>query len=82
MHDTPKLPDSPDAGETFVHKRRGTSYLVLGRAALQAAKPVSDDQELVVYLGEDGRLWARPVDEFYDGRFEKVGPPKPDLARS
>jgi hypothetical protein len=62
-----------DAGIKFRHRVRGTSYTVLGRAVLQTNQPVSDEQELVVYAGPDGRLWVRPVSEFYDGRFEKLG---------
>jgi hypothetical protein len=62
-----------DAGMKFKHRKRGTSYTVLGRAVLQTNQPVSDEQELVVYAGADGRLWVRPVSEFYDGRFEKLG---------
>jgi hypothetical protein len=66
-------PGERDAGMTFKHRVRGTSYTVLGRAVLQTTQPVSDEQELVVYAGADGRLWVRPVSEFYDGRFEKLG---------
>jgi hypothetical protein len=62
-----------DAGMKFKHRKRGTSYTVLGRAVLQTNQPVSDEQEVVVYAGADGRLWVRPVSEFYDGRFEKLG---------
>jgi hypothetical protein len=65
-------PGQRDAGISFRHRARGTSYTVLGRAVLQANEPVSDEQELVVYAGADGRLWVRPVGEFYDGRFEKL----------
>jgi hypothetical protein len=66
-----KLTGSPVAGETYRHKRRGGTYTVVGRATLQAGEPVGDNQELVVYLGEDGQLWARSSNEFLDGRFEK-----------
>jgi hypothetical protein len=62
-----------DAGMRFKHRVRGTCYTVLGRAVLKTKQPVSDEQELIVYVGADGRLWVRPLAEFYDGRFEKLG---------
>jgi hypothetical protein len=65
-------PGQCEAGKMFKHRVRGTCYTVLGRAVLQTNQPVSDEQELVVYAGADGRLWVRPVSEFYDGRFEKL----------
>ena len=66
-------PGERDAGMTFKHRVRGTSYTVVGRAVVQTNQPMSDEQEVVVYAGADGRLWVRPVSEFYDGRFEKLG---------
>ncbi|WP_394657635.1 hypothetical protein [uncultured Novosphingobium sp.] len=32
---------------------------------------------LVIYRGEDGKLWARLADEFHDGRFEALRPQAP-----
>lgn len=54
------------------HKKRGTIYEVLGDAELQA-EPGSGVEEgwmFTIYRGEDGKLWARPTNEFHDGRFE------------
>jgi hypothetical protein len=65
-------PPEPDPGQIYRHKRRGGIYTVLGRASLQTNQPIEDDQELVIYRAQDGRLWARPVGEFYDGRFEHI----------
>jgi len=31
--------------------------------------PLPDNSLLVIYLGQDGRLWARTFSEFTDGRF-------------
>jgi hypothetical protein len=60
------------SNETYRHRRRGTLYKVVGRAVLQTDRPLADDEELVVYEGKDGHLWARPIDEFYDGRFQRA----------
>jgi hypothetical protein len=65
-------PSEPRAGQSYRHKQRGGAYTVVGRASLQTSRPIEDDQELVVYRGEDGRLWARPFNEFCDGRFERI----------
>ncbi len=56
------------------HKKRGSIYIEIGRAKLQASDTggMSDNQPMVVYRGEDGQLWVRPEDEFNDGRFELV----------
>jgi hypothetical protein len=60
----------PHEGEVYRHRRRGTLYTVIGRANLQTDHPLEDDEPLVIYRGKDGELWARPVREFRDGRFE------------
>jgi hypothetical protein len=69
--------DSHEQGikANYKHRRRGTTYTVLGRAVLQTDLPLADNHELVVYAGADGRLWARPSEEFFDGRFEVVDAP-------
>lgn len=54
------------------HVKRGTTYNVLGKARIQTEWPVVDNVELTVYQGQDGIMWARPTDEFEDGRFVKV----------
>ena len=59
----------PREGARYVHTSRKTSYVVVGRAHVQTSKPLNDYDELVVYRGEDGKLWARRLDEFNDGRF-------------
>lgn len=56
------------------HKKRGAAYQIIGHAELQSAGGYLEEGEpLTIYKSiEDGKLWARPVLEFYDGRFEKV----------
>ena len=57
---------------THRHKKRGTTYVIVGQALLQASEPVSENTILTVYRGENGELWCRPIREFDDGRFEAV----------
>ena len=50
-------------------------YVERGRARLQSHIPLKDMAPLVIYRSEkDGSLWARPDEEFFDGRFEQVFP--------
>lgn len=59
--------------ERYRHKKRGTVYEVIGEAELQCAThDPSEGDELVIYRGDDGKLWARMRDEFHDGRFEPI----------
>ena len=69
-----QVPDNgePREGEVYRHRARGTVYTVVGRANLQTDRPIGDDEALVIYRGKDGELWARPVREFRDGRFEPM----------
>ncbi len=60
------------AGGLVRHKKRGTTYTVLGEAGLQTEQPLVAGDRLVVYQGLTGDLWARPPHEFEDGRFEDV----------
>lgn len=59
--------------KVFKHKKRGTLYTVVGLAELQmSADDLIDGSEVVVYHGEDGKLWVRGREEFLDGRFEEI----------
>lgn len=65
----------PIQGMTVRHRARGTLYRVLANATLQTSVPIGDDTAVVIYQGEDGKFWARPVAEFLDGRFENISSP-------
>lgn len=55
---------------TATHKKRGTTYDLLGDAFLQTEVPLSDMNRVVVYrCRETGEYWVRRYVEFYDGRF-------------
>ena len=57
-------------GSLFRHKKTGGVYRPLMVCELE-----SDLTEMVVYKNIDtGRVWVRPVSEFYDGRFEPISP--------
>lgn len=60
---------------THRHKKRGSTYVEIGRGKLQTDTPLTDYAELVAYRAEDGELWFRPPSEFDDGRFEVLAPP-------
>jgi hypothetical protein len=68
----PKFGPLPGHVALVRHRTRGSSYRVVGQAQLQASYgPLRNRADLVVYRClEDGRLWARPREEFLDGRFE------------
>lgn len=59
-------------GERWRHKKRGTTYTIVGKGELQMSEELVDGAPLVIYRGENGQLWARAEFEFYDGRFERV----------
>lgn len=49
---------------TVVKHFKGGVYIVIGEA-----KHSTSGEELIIYRGGDGELWARPKAEFLDGRF-------------
>lgn len=61
-----------DARQVYRHVKRGTDYEHVGLALLQCEYAIGEGSVLVIYKGGDGRLWARPHDEFHDGRFVRL----------
>lgn len=70
----PVPPLWPDAGSDRVrHLKRGSAYTVACRTGeLQASRPIHEGDMLATYIGADGKVWHRPIDEFEDGRFEAI----------
>lgn len=57
----------------YRHRKRGTTYVIIGRARAQCEEPILDDENVLVYRClETGDLAVRPPGEFFDGRFEKI----------
>ena len=54
------------------HIKRRTEYIEIGRGKAQVAGRILDDEGVVIYRGDDGSLWVRPIEEFEDGRFAKI----------
>lgn len=55
------------------HLKRGSTYVEIGRATVQASTgPIVEGDTVVMYRGTDGRVWARKESEFEDGRFEEI----------
>lgn len=62
-------------GRQWRRVKRGTIYTEVVRAELQIATiDVVEGSSMVVYRGEDGKLWVREETEFEDGRFEEIAP--------
>lgn len=63
------------------HKKRGSDYEEVGEALLQNSYNLHlpDNAILMIYRSQDGHLYARPIDEFNDGRFDALpAPPSED----
>lgn len=69
----------------YRHKKRGTTYRILHKAKFQYSASEEfdysgtinfylDDTGVVVYQDVDDptKVWVRPWDQFFDGRFEEA----------
>lgn len=66
----------PQRDSRWRHKKRGTTYVVVGQAQVQCPDdaPLTDYECVTVYRCEQtGDLWVRRNSEFRDGRFERLG---------
>lgn len=53
----------------YQHVKRGSTYIVLHDATMQAEGPLDNERVIVYQCEADGRVWVRPYSEFVDGRF-------------
>lgn len=59
------------AKQIWQHKN-GNLYQILALGKLQSNIPTADMLDVIIYQGEDRKIWVRSVSEFSDGRFTKV----------
>lgn len=70
-----KLSKILHAGLGLRHRKRGTTYEVVGLATLQTDAPLTDEAKVAVYrCDRTGKLWVRPVEEFTEERFLALPP--------
>lgn len=60
---------------THKHKKTNGEYMVVGPALMQCENNPLDEAEVLIYRAFSGMMFARPVKEFYDGRFEELPTP-------
>lgn len=64
--------------KSYRHVKRESVHLVLCRGEAQCATgPIQEGDEVEIYLDpddENGKVWVRRVEEFHDGRFERIEP--------
>ena len=58
--------------KTWMHARRETQYQDMVVAEVQASRPVLEGESVVVYVSREGKPYARPSNEFLDGRFVPI----------
>lgn len=61
------------AQDVWRHKKRGTTYSVVGEVRVQCETPLQDGETIRLYQSQqDGSYSCRRHSEFIDGRFEKI----------
>lgn len=69
------IPYFRPAMDYYKHRARQSTYFTLAEADLQSSKgPIAEGERLQLYFSEDDptKVYARPLDEFNDGRFEQL----------
>jgi hypothetical protein len=62
-----------DRAEQWRHKKRGTTYSIVGDVRVQCETPLQDDEMVLLYQStHDDSYGCRRHSEFHDGRFEKT----------
>ncbi|WP_439527400.1 hypothetical protein [Pannonibacter sp.] len=56
-------------GSLWRHRKTQGVYRILGKCRIEAT-----GTDAFLYQGDEGTIWARPMDEFLDGRFERLAP--------
>lgn len=56
------------------HLKSGGLYDHIGTGRIQSEMPLADMDEVEIYIGVEGDLWARRQAEFHDGRFAELNP--------
>jgi hypothetical protein len=57
----------------YKHKKRNSVYSILTIGTFQCSDKNLDNTEVVIYRDiKDLKIWVRPKDEFFDGRFEEI----------
>ena len=57
---------------SHTHVKTNGEYEIVDTINLQASKPITSDTQVVIYLDKSGNMWAREINEFFDGRFKEI----------
>lgn len=68
VEDDLPTPESPNPKSTWKHKHTGNKYTVITVSNESATR--EDYPVTVVYQGEDGEIWSRPITRWYESMSE------------